>query len=60
MYRKITFIFLIFLFITECSKKKEISVKPPSNKESYKIYSDALDAMNEGEFFFAAQKFSEA
>ena len=60
MYQKITFIFLILLFITECSKKEEISVKPPDDKESYKIYSDALEAMNEGEFFFAAQKFSEA
>ena len=60
MYQKITFIFLILLFITECSKKEEISVKPPDDKESYKMYSDALEAMNEGEFFFAAQKFSEA
>ena len=25
--------FLFFLFITECSKKEEISVKPPDNKE---------------------------
>ena len=25
------FIFFIFLFITECSKKEEISVKPPDN-----------------------------
>ena len=60
MYRKIFFIFFIFLFITECSKKEEISVKPPDNKEAYKIYGQALEAMNEGEFFFAAQKFSEA
>ena len=60
MYRKIFFIFFIFLFITECSKKEEISVKPPDDKESYKIYGQALEAMNEREFFFAAQKFSEA
>ena len=60
MYQKIFFILFIFLFITECSKKEEISVKPPSDKESYKMYSEALEAMNEREFFFAAQKFSEA
>ncbi len=60
MYRKIFVIFLIFLFITECSKKEEISVKPPDNKESYKIYAEALEAMNQREFFFAAKKFSEA
>jgi outer membrane protein assembly factor BamD len=60
MYRKIFFIFIIFLFITGCSKKEEISVKPPDNKESYKIYAEALEAMNQREFFFAAKKFSEA
>ena len=60
MYRIIFFIFLIFLFITGCSKKEEISVKPPDNKESYKIYAEALEAMNQREFFFAAKKFSEA
>ena len=60
MYRKIFFIFFIFLFIAECSKKEEISAKPPDNKESYKIYGEALEAMNQREFFFAAQKFSDA
>ena len=59
MYQKILLIFLI-LFITECSKKDEISVEPPNIKESYKIYADALEAMNNSEFFFAAKKFSEA
>ena len=29
-------------------------------KESYKIYEEGLEAMNRGEFFFAANKFSEA
>ena len=60
MYQRIFFISFIFLFISECSKKEEISVKPPTNENSYKIYNEALDAMNEREFFFAAQKFSEA
>ena len=60
MYQKIFFIFFIFIFITECSKKEEISVKPPDDKESYKIYGEALEAMNQREFFFAAKKFSEA
>ena len=60
MYQRIFFIFFIFLLITGCSKKEEVSVKPPDNKESYKMYSEALKAMNEREFFFAAEKFSEA
>ena len=60
MYRKLFLVLFIILFITECSKKEEISVKPPDEKESYKIYKEGLDAMEQGEFFFAAQKFSEA
>ena len=60
MYQKIFLIFFLFLLITDCSKKEEISVKPPDDKESYLIYADALEQMNNGEFFYAAQKFAEA
>ena len=60
MLQKIFFILFIFLFITECSKKEEISLKPANDKESYVIYADALDQMNKGEFFYAAQRFAEA
>ena len=60
MYQKIFLIFFLFLLITDCSKKEEISVKPLDDKESYKIYTDALEQMNNGDFFYAAQKFAEA
>mgnify|MGYP001447363208 FL=1 len=61
MYRKLFLIFFLLLFITDCSKKTDdLSIKPPDEKESYKIYKEGLDAMNKGEFFFAANKFSEA
>ena len=60
MYRKTFLIFFLFIFLTECSKKEVISNKPPDEKESYKIYEEGLEAMNRGEFFFAAKKFSEA
>ena len=51
----------LILFITDCSKKKDdLSLNPPDEKESYIIYKEGLDAMNKGEFFFAARKFSEA
>ena len=60
MYQKLFLIFFLFIFITECSKKEVISSKPPDDKESYKIYEEGLEAMNRGEFFFAANKFSEA
>ena len=60
MYHKIIFIFLIIFTLSSCSKKEVVSFTPPDESESYKIYKDALDAMNRGNFFYAAQKFSEA
>ena len=30
MYQKIFLIFFLFLFVSECSKKEEISLKPPN------------------------------
>ncbi len=61
MYQKLIFIIFLLLFLTDCSKKKEdLSVKPPDEKESYKIYKEGIDAMNDGDYFFAARKFSEA
>ncbi len=60
MYRKFFLIIFLFIIITECSKKEVISNKPPDDKQSYKIYEEGLEAMNKGEFFFAANKFSEA
>ena len=60
MYQKIFLILFLILFLSECSKKEELSNKPPDVKESYKIYSEGLDAMRKGDFFFAAKKFSEA
>ena len=48
------------MFISNCSKKEELSNKPPDLNQSYKIYKEGLDAMDSGDFFFAAQKFSEA
>ncbi len=60
MFRKlILFVLIIFIF-TGCAKKEDLSVKPPDANESYKIYDEAMKAMNEGDFFFAAKKFSEA
>ena len=60
MYRKIIIIFFLFLLTTECSKKEELSNKPPDERESYNIYKEGLEALNQGEYFFAAGKFSEA
>tara|TARA_B100001057_G_scaffold499074_1_gene608395 strand:- start:7256 stop:8098 length:843 start_codon:yes stop_codon:yes gene_type:complete len=60
MYRKLFLILFIFLLITNCSKKEEASFKPPDETKSYLIYEEALEAMEKREYFFAANKFSEA
>ncbi len=60
MYQKLFLIIVIFSFLVGCNKKKDLSPKPPDAEKSYAIYKEGLDAMNSGEFFFAAQKFSEA
>ena len=47
--------------LINCSKKNDnLSIKPPDEKESYKIYKEGLDAMNAGDFFFVPVNFSEA
>ncbi len=60
MYRQFTLIILIFLIAFNCSKKEEISVKPPDENKAYEIYKEALSSMKKGDFFYAAKKFSEA
>ena len=57
---KIIFNFYNFFNCFGLFKKDELSVKPPDENEAYQIYKEGLDAMNNGDFFFAAKKFSEA
>ena len=60
MYQKFFLIIFFLLLITSCQKKEDISIKPADEQESFEIYAKAIKAMNEGEFFFAANKFAEA
>ena len=57
MYHKIIFIFLIIFTLSSCSKKEEVSFTPPDESESYKIYKDALDAMNRRIFLRSSKIF---
>ena len=59
MYQKLLVILFYLLVLLGCSKE-EVSVKPPDINQSYEIYEEGLNAMKRNEFFYAAQKFSEA
>jgi len=60
MYQKLIYFILIIFLFTSCSKEElELNI-PADSEESFKIYNEALEAMNSGEYFFASKKFSEA
>ena len=53
-------ILLISLIVFSCSKKEEIVTVPDQSVKSYETYNMAVKAMDEGDYFFAANKFKEA
>jgi len=60
MYQKLIYFILIIFLFTSCSKEElELNI-PADSEESFKIYNEALEAMNSGEYLFASKKFSEA
>jgi outer membrane protein assembly factor BamD len=60
MYQKLIYLFLIIFVITSCSKKEPELNIPPSKERSFAIYKEAVDALNDENFFYASKKFSEA
>ena len=60
MYQKLTQTLLILFILLSCSKKEELSIKPPDADKAYEIYEEGLTSMKKGDFFYAAKKFSEA
>ena len=60
MCQKLINSILIIFLITSCSKKIKESNIPADKEMSFVIYKEAVVAMNEGEYFFASKKFSEA
>ena len=60
MNHKLTILFVILTFVFSCSKK-EVEISKPANKEkAFEIYQVAVEAMDNGEYFFAAGKFKDA
>ena len=60
MYQKLTQTLFILFILLSCSKKEELSIKPPDADKAYEIYEEGLTSMKKGDFFYAAKKFSEA
>ena len=60
MYHKFFIVIFFTLFLTNCQKKDELIINPPNEDEAYQIFQEAVEAVNDREYFFAAQKFSEA
>ena len=60
MYQKLIFTFLILFLITSCSKEEPGLDVPASKDQSFEVYKEAVDAMIDGDYFFASKKFSEA
>ena len=61
MYQKIIFIFVLTFSLLSCSQNKDIEYEINKDKvDPYKLYEEGLDAFEEGDYFYAEKKFSEA
>jgi len=60
MYQKLIYSILIIALVVSCSKKEPELNIPASKDRSFEIYKEAVDAMNNGDCFYASKKFSEA
>ena len=61
MYQKLIFIFILTFSLLSCSQNKDIEYEINKDKvDPYKLYEEGLDAFEEGDYFYAEKKFSEA
>ena len=60
MYQKIILVFFIILTFSSCSKKEKISNIPSDETQAIAIYKEAMEEMDNYEFYIASKKFSEA
>ena len=57
MYQKLTQTLLILFILLSCSKKEELSIKPPDADKAYEIYEEGLTSMKKGDFFTQQKNF---
>ena len=60
MYQKLINLLLILLLVSSCSKDEVVLNIPVEKEQSIEVYAQAVEAMTEGDYFFAAKKFLEA
>ena len=61
MYQKLIFIFVLTFSLLSCSQNKDIEYEINKDKvDPYKLYEEALDAFDKGDYFYAEKKFSES
>ena len=60
MFQKILVILFLTISLISCSKKNEVEYNPTPKVDAYKIYKEGREAFDEGDYFFAEKKFSEA
>ena len=60
MNHKLIILFIILIFSFSCSKEEVEISKPASKEKAFDIYQEAVEAMDNGEYFFAAGKFKDA
>jgi len=61
MYRKLTYIFIISLLLFSCSKKEpDVKAEADNVEKSFEVYNEAVKALEEGQYYYASNKFLEA
>jgi len=60
MYHRLIFVILIFFITINCSKKEELNYNSKDKVDPYVLYQEGYDAFENGDYFFAEKKFSEA
>ena len=60
MYLRIIFIISLLVLTLSCSNKDKILYESTNKENPYVIYSEALDAFNKSDYFFAQKQFSKA
>ena len=55
------FLIIVFIFLFQsCSKKDKIDYEPSEKINAYSLYQEGLEAFEDGDYFYANKKFSEA